>query len=103
MVAFLQAAVPVARTRGLQITELELDERRHWWLRFGDALTVSLGHENIEYRLAQFFRVYPNLVAEPQRRPERVDMRYAHGFAVRWRENPAEDTTTQNAESQEKV
>lgn len=103
VVAFLQAAVPVARTRGLQITELELDERRHWWLRFGDSLTVSLGHENIEYRLAQFFRVYPNLVAEPLRRPERVDMRYAHGFAVRWRELPAEDDITQDAESQEKV
>ena len=103
VVAFLQAAVPVARARGLQITELELDERRHWWLRFGDALTVSLGRENIEYRLAQFFRVYPNLVTEPQRRPERVDMRYAHGFAVRWREVPVEDAVNQDVKSQEKV
>ena len=65
---------------------MQLDERRHWWLRFDDGLTLSLGREDIEYRLAQFFRVYPSLIAEAVRRPERVDMRYAHGFAVRWQE-----------------
>lgn len=103
VVAFFRAAVPVARARGLQISEIELDQRRHWWLRFGDALTVSLGRENIDYRLAQFFRVYPSLTAEPQRVPERVDMRYAHGFAVRWREVPADDSSNQGAKPQEKV
>jgi cell division protein FtsQ len=103
VVAFFQAAVPVARARGLQISEIELDQRRHWWLRFDNALTVSLGRENVDYRLAQFFRVYPSLVAEPQRLPERVDMRYAHGFAVRWREVPVGETAHPDAKPQEKV
>jgi cell division protein FtsQ len=103
VVAFFQTAVPIARERGLQISEVELDQRRHWWLRFDNALTVSLGRENVDYRLAQFFRVYPSLMAEPQRLPERVDMRYAHGFAVRWREVPVEDTVNQDAKPQEGV
>jgi cell division protein FtsQ len=86
VVGFFQAAVTAARLRGLQIREVELDARRHWWVRFDDGLTLSLGREDIDGRLAQFFRVYPGLTAEPSRRPDRIDMRYAHGFAVRWKE-----------------
>lgn len=86
VVAFYQRVVAGARTRGLQLREVELDRRRHWWLRFEQGLTVSLGRDTVEHRLAQFFRVYPGLVTEPLRRPERIDMRYAHGFAVRWRD-----------------
>ena len=103
VVAFFQAAIAVARARGLQISEVELDQRRHWWLRFDHALTVSLGRENVDYRLAQFFRVYPSLTAEPERQPARVDMRYAHGFAVRWRELPVEDAANPGAKPQEEV
>ncbi len=86
VVAFYQRAVIGARSRGMQLREVELDQRRHWWLRFDDGLVVSLGREQVEYRLAQFLRVYPSLAAEPARQPQRVDMRYAHGFAVSWRE-----------------
>lgn len=103
VVAFLQAVVPPARSRGLTITEIELDERRHWWLRFDGQLTVSLGRDDIENRLAQFFRVYPSLAQQPGRLPERVDMRYAHGFAVRWRAVPGDDMTGDGAGTQEKV
>jgi cell division protein FtsQ len=88
VVAFFQAAVPAARSRGLRIRAVELDARRHWWVRFDGDLTLSLGREDVERRLAQFFRVYPRLAADPTRRPARVDMRYAHGFAVRWKTEP---------------
>jgi cell division protein FtsQ len=90
VVAFYQRVVAGARIRGLQLREVELDRRRHWWLRFEQDLTVSLGREAVEHRLAQFFRVYPSLVTEPLRRPERIDMRYEHGFAVRWRDEAAD-------------
>jgi len=103
VVEFFQAAVPAARMRGLQVSEVELDDRRHWWIRFDDGLTVSLGRENSDYRLAQFFRVYPSLTVDPARRPERVDMRYAHGFAVRWREVADEKAVAADMHLQEKV
>lgn len=86
VVGFYQSAVPMARARGLRVRAVELDERRHWWLRFDGDLTVSLGRQDVKQRLSQFFRVYPRLVSGPSRRPARVDMRYAHGFAVRWQE-----------------
>jgi cell division protein FtsQ len=101
VVAFFQAALPAARTRGLEIRAIELDQRRHWWLHFAEGLTVSLGRESRDARLSQFLRVYPQLVADPKRRPERVDMRYTHGFAVRWRDAQVEPAAVKNP--QEKV
>ncbi len=103
VVEFLQAVVPAAQVRELQVSEVELDERRHWWVVFDNGVTVSLGRENVDHRLAQFFRVYPSLVAEPSRRPERVDMRYAHGFAVRWRDGGDEQPAGVDLKLREKV
>lgn len=100
VVVFFQAIVSAARARNLRIREVQLDERRHWWVRFADGLTLSVGREDVENRLAQFFRVYPKLIADPQRRPERIDMRYAHGFAVRWQEL---DADAGELEAQDKV
>jgi len=103
VVDFFQAVMTAAQARELLIREVELDQRRHWWLRFDGGLTVSLGRENIDYRLAQFFRVYPSLSAQVARQPERVDMRYEHGFAVRWREPIDEEAVAEQVKSQEKV
>lgn len=86
VVAFLRRVAGLLEGRPLQLQKIELDERRHWWLYFADGLVVSLGREQVEHRLVQFLRVYPGLVAQPLRRPGRIDMRYTHGFAVRWRE-----------------
>lgn len=103
VVAFYQAAVPAARARDLHINEIELDVRRHWWVRFDRGLTLSLGREDRDRRMSQFLRVYPRLVADPARQPERVDMRYEHGFAVRWREAETEAAAVVRMQVQEKV
>jgi len=103
VVAFYQAAVPAARARDLQINEIELDQRGHWWVRFEGGLTLSLGREDRDGRMGQFLRVYPRLIADPARQPERVDMRYQHGFAVQWRESEADTTAAVRPQSQEKV
>lgn len=103
VVAFFQAAVTAALSRELLVREIELDERRHWWLRFDGGLTVSLGRENVDRRLAQFFRVYPRLAEHSTRQPERIDMRYEHGFAVRWKEPADGDRVADQVDSREKV
>lgn len=103
VVQFFRVVLSAAQARGLFVTEVRLDERRHWWLRFEDGLTVSLGRENTDYRLGQFFRVYPSLTEQSQRQPERVDMRYEHGFAVRWQEPAREQPVAEHVKSQEKV
>lgn len=103
VVAFFQAVMTAALSRELLIREVELDQRRHWWLRFDGDLTVSLGRENVNRRLGEFFRVYPRLAEHSTRRPERIDMRYEHGFAVRWKEPADEERAADQVESQEKV
>jgi cell division protein FtsQ len=103
VVDFLAAVVPAARTRELTVREIELDARRHWWIRFDGGLTLSLGREDVAHRLAQFFRVYPSLVAQPQRQPERIDMRYEHGFAVRWRESAGKEAGMEQEKAREKA
>jgi cell division protein FtsQ len=94
VVDFYRRIVAGTRQRGLKLNEVELDQRRHWWLRFDGDLTVSLGRERVDHRLAQFLRVYPTLAAQPSRRPQRIDMRYAHGFAVRWHAEAGQDTAS---------
>ena len=101
VVDFYQRVVADTRQRDLRLREVELDQRRHWWLRFDGDLTVSLGREQVDRRLTQFLRVYPTLAAQPQRSPQRVDMRYVHGFAVRWHADPAEVSGSQHAESED--
>jgi cell division protein FtsQ len=103
VVRFFQTVVSAARARDLDITEVKLDERRHWWLRFDGGLTVSLGREDVDRRLSQFFRVYPSLTANSPQQPERVDMRYQHGFAVRWREPAEGESASGKVKMQEKV
>lgn len=89
--------------RGLVLREVELDERRHWWLRFDGDLTVSLGREQVDYRLAQFLRVYPSLTEGLTRRPQRIDMRYAHGFAVRWHRDAPGDAREQGPSAEDRA
>jgi cell division protein FtsQ len=103
VVQFFRAVLPAAQARGLHVEAVRLDERRHWWLHFDGGLTVSLGREYVDHRLAQFFRVYPSLATQSARQPARVDMRYEHGFAVRWREPAGQDPAAGQEKSQEKV
>jgi cell division protein FtsQ len=103
VVQFFRVVLTAARARGLHIEAVRLDERRHWWLHFNRDLTVSLGRENVDHRLAQFFRVYPSLATQSARQPARVDMRYEHGFAVRWHEPAGQDPAAGREKSQEKV
>lgn len=103
VVGFFRTVATHARQRDLQVAAVVLDERRHWWVDFTAGLTLSLGREDRDARLAQFLRVYPQLLTDPMRQPQRVDMRYAHGFAVRWKEGEAAAAPSANSKVQEEV
>lgn len=68
----------------VQVSKLALNARGEWRVRFANDLSVMLGKQQVGQRLKDFLRVYPQLAADAQRRPVRIDMRYEHGFAVRW-------------------
>ncbi len=63
--------------------ELNVSPRRAWQVRLDDGLTLDLGREHVEERLRRFVAVYPQTIARMTRPVDRVDLRYANGFAAR--------------------
>jgi len=73
----------------LVISELQLNGRHEWEVLFSNGLSLMLGRDDPESRAADFLQVYPRLLANAPRMPQRIDMRYEHGFAVRWQPQEA--------------
>jgi len=72
---------------GIDLVRVERDARGSWELKGRSGLVLALGRENIRERLRRFVRLYPALSEARQDADlARVDLRYANGFAVRWRE-----------------
>ena len=68
---------------GLKPVELSLNARRAWQITLDNGLTVALGREQVEARLARFVRYYAATVGRMPQPVAYVDLRYPNGFAVR--------------------
>ena len=62
---------------------LEVSPRRAWKVRLASGVTLVLGREQVEARLARFVAMHDRAIAPLGPRVEYVDLRYANGFAVR--------------------
>jgi len=62
---------------------LEVSPRRAWRVRLASGVTLALGREQVEARLARFVAMHDRALAPLGPRVEYVDLRYANGFAVR--------------------
>lgn len=76
---------------GLEPASLRLEKRRDWQVQTRDGLTLVMSSRQSAAQLRRFLAAYPVLAADPAKRAERVDMRYGHGFAVRWQERELSD------------
>jgi len=63
--------------------EINVSPRRAWHVRLDDGVTLDLGREQVEQRLRRFVAAYPRTIARMTRPVDRVDLRYANGFAAR--------------------
>lgn len=63
--------------------EVQVTARRAWQVKLGSGLTIALGRESIEARLARFVAAHGRTLGRLGRRIDYVDLRYANGFAVR--------------------
>jgi len=80
---------------GIQVTRMELDNRRAWHLQVGDGVLLELGRVDTRQRLQRFIRAYPTVFAARIEQLKRVDLRYSNGFSVYWQQlaaNPETDT-----------
>ena len=67
---------------GLAPSQVTVSPRRAWRMKLANGLTLELGRDEIEARLARFVSAYGRTVATLGRRVEYVDLRYSNGFAV---------------------
>lgn len=68
-----------------KITAVRLDERGAWRLEFDNRFELLLGQAEVERRLQRFTRAFTSLLQLRSADILSVDMRYQHGFSVRWR------------------
>lgn len=68
---------------GAAPVQVRVSPRRAWQVKLDNGMTLELGREQVETRLARFVGAYDRTIARLGRRIEHVDLRYANGFAVR--------------------
>lgn len=68
---------------GLYPGQIMLNHRGAWQLRLDSGMTVELGREQVEARLARFVGVYGKTLGKLAVPVGYVDLRYPNGFAVR--------------------
>lgn len=68
------------------ITRLVRDARGSWQLQLDNGLTVLLGREQADARLARYLRVAIPALGAKLAQAQRIDLRYRDGFAVAWRD-----------------
>ena len=73
----------------LRLESIRMDARGAFSIELAGGLSVRIGREDVDSRIARFFDVaLPGLGAELDRAAY-VDMRYPNGFAVGWLDEPA--------------
>jgi cell division protein FtsQ len=70
----------------LRLLGLREDARRDQRLTLNNGIELALGRKNRQARLSRFVMSYPQTLAPLLPRISALDLRYANGFAVRWKE-----------------
>lgn len=68
------------------VQRLSLSARGQWEIEFGSGLTLVPPVPLDVDALEEFARVLPRILGDRLPHAERIDLRYANGFAVRWRD-----------------
>lgn len=76
---FRRSLAAIGKTPG----EINVSPRRAWQIHMDDGVTLDLGREHVEERLRRFVATYPRTIARMSHPVDRVDLRYANGFAAR--------------------
>lgn len=94
---FSEALTPV----GVQIRTLSMDERGAFKALLDNGWLVMLGRTAIQQRFARFVRFAHGVLVPDAEEVWAVDMRYANGYAVRWRDGvgPYAEATAQRSEA----
>ncbi|KDN15728.1 hypothetical protein BGI40_06995 [Snodgrassella communis] len=70
---------------GLYVQELQLSDRSAWQLILTNGITLRLGREKVEQRLASFVWAWQQVLQNQASNIDYVDLRYPDGFALRYK------------------
>lgn len=79
------------RPAGLHVVNLDLEARGAWTLELDNNIKVVVGRENVNERLQRFLELYRLRLATRVEEIEKIDIRYTHGVAVKWRDKTDEE------------
>ncbi|MGE6791275.1 cell division protein FtsQ/DivIB [Pseudomonas guineae] len=91
-----QVISQMLRPVGFSVARLELRERGSWFLSTGQGIELLLGRDHLVEKMRRFTAIYDKALKEQQANIARIDLRYANGLAVAWRE-PAAPTAAPTA------
>jgi len=78
----------VLRPLGLDIRDLRMSARGAWRAHLGNGIELVLGRDPSDTVLRRLARAFPAVLTGQVERIETIDLRYANGFAVRWKPLP---------------
>jgi cell division protein FtsQ len=81
-----QVLSQMLRPMGFSVAKLELRERGSWFLSTGQGIELLLGRDHLVEKMRRFTAIYDKALKEQQTNIARIDLRYANGLAVAWRE-----------------
>jgi cell division protein FtsQ len=91
-----QVLSQMLRPLGFSVARLELRERGSWFLSTGQGIELLLGRDHLVEKMRRFIAIYDKVLKAQQTNIARIDLRYANGLAVAWRE-PVAPTAADSA------
>lgn len=97
-----QVLSQMLRPLGFSVARLELRERGSWFLSTGpdsagQSIELLLGRDHLMEKMQRFIVIYGKTLKEQNANIARIDLRYANGLAVAWREPIAPTAAAQAA------
>ncbi len=77
------------RAQGITILSLKLEPRGAWTIGVEGGVSVMLGREHIDDRLARFAKVFNGYLQANIAKVKLIDARYTNGVSVDWRDEPS--------------
>jgi len=84
-----QVLSQMLRPMGFTVSRLELRERGSWFLSTAQGIELLLGRDHLVEKMRRFSAIHAKALKEQQANIARIDLRYANGLAVAWREPDA--------------
>ncbi|MBS7663806.1 cell division protein FtsQ/DivIB [Pseudomonas lalucatii] len=81
-----QVLSQMLRPMGFSVARLELRERGSWFLSTAQGIELLLGRDHLVEKIRRFSAIYDKELKAQQTNIARIDLRYANGLAVAWRE-----------------